>query len=307
MTPADWCGCARATPSRGCSSATTSPSAIAAGEPISVHELLYPFVQAYDSVALRGGRRARRHRPDLQSADGARDPARLRTAAAGGDHASAARRHRRRRQDVEEPRATSIGITEQPEDMYGKVMSISDELMLEYFDLLRAGEWDDLRRTRGSSRAVRGDPLAVQARARARDSSRASTARSRARARGAHFRARRPAQGGARRPAGARARGWTRRASAGCSSCSRRSELVRSRGEARRLVEQNARSASMGSASSDAAARLRTRLLSHAGSGSGASRALAIVVSPPVASRPTGSPLRHAPRTSPAGLTLTSA
>ena len=38
--------------SRGCSSATTSRSAIARGEPISVSELLYPLMQAYDSVAI---------------------------------------------------------------------------------------------------------------------------------------------------------------------------------------------------------------------------------------------------------------
>ena len=39
-------------PSRGCSSATTSPSASRASEPISVSELLYPLMQAYDSVAV---------------------------------------------------------------------------------------------------------------------------------------------------------------------------------------------------------------------------------------------------------------
>ena len=38
--------------SRGCSSATTSRSATRRGEPISVSELLYPLMQAYDSVAV---------------------------------------------------------------------------------------------------------------------------------------------------------------------------------------------------------------------------------------------------------------
>ena len=37
---------------RACSSATTSRSGIAAQEPISVSELLYPLMQAYDSVAI---------------------------------------------------------------------------------------------------------------------------------------------------------------------------------------------------------------------------------------------------------------
>ena len=40
----------------------------AAGAPISILELLYPLMQAYDSVADPLRRRARRHRPDLQPA-----------------------------------------------------------------------------------------------------------------------------------------------------------------------------------------------------------------------------------------------
>ena len=39
-------------PSRGCSSATTSRSGCRAQQPISVSELLYPLMQAYDSVAI---------------------------------------------------------------------------------------------------------------------------------------------------------------------------------------------------------------------------------------------------------------
>ncbi len=42
----------------------------AADEPISLLELLYPVLQGYDSVAVRGRRRARRDRPDVQPADG---------------------------------------------------------------------------------------------------------------------------------------------------------------------------------------------------------------------------------------------
>ncbi len=44
--------------------------------PISVLELLYPLMQAYDSVAVRGRRRARRHRPALQPDARPRDPGR---------------------------------------------------------------------------------------------------------------------------------------------------------------------------------------------------------------------------------------
>ncbi len=44
----------------------------AAQQPIAIHEFLYPLVQGYDSVALKCRRRARRHRPEIQPADGAR-------------------------------------------------------------------------------------------------------------------------------------------------------------------------------------------------------------------------------------------
>ena len=47
------CGSRRSTRWRACSSATTSPSAIAAQQPIGIHELFYPLMQGYDSVAIR--------------------------------------------------------------------------------------------------------------------------------------------------------------------------------------------------------------------------------------------------------------
>ena len=45
-------GSAESSRSRACSSATTSTKRFRAGEPISVSELLYPLMQAYDSVAI---------------------------------------------------------------------------------------------------------------------------------------------------------------------------------------------------------------------------------------------------------------
>jgi tyrosyl-tRNA synthetase len=107
----------------------------AAGRPISLHEFLYPVAQAYDSVALRadvelGGtdqtfnllvgrdlQRAHGHEPQialtvpiLEGLDGV--------------------------QKMSKSLGNYIGITEPPDDIYGKVMSISDELMWRYFDLL---------------------------------------------------------------------------------------------------------------------------------------------------------------------------
>ena len=49
-----------------------------AGQPIAVHEFLYPLAQAYDSVALAGRRRARRDRPAVQPERRPRHHARLR-------------------------------------------------------------------------------------------------------------------------------------------------------------------------------------------------------------------------------------
>ena len=75
-----------------------------AGDPISVHEFLYPFVQAYDSVALEadvelGGTDQTFNL--LMAREIQRDYGQPR---AGRDHAPAAGRARRARQDVEEPR-----------------------------------------------------------------------------------------------------------------------------------------------------------------------------------------------------------
>jgi tyrosyl-tRNA synthetase len=56
----------------------------------------------------------------------------------------------------------TIGISEAPEEIYGKTMSISDSLMLEYFDRLSAGAWGDLAPQRGELGRRQGDPLAFK-------------------------------------------------------------------------------------------------------------------------------------------------
>ena len=106
------------------------------GQPIAMHEFLYPLAQAYDSVYLEGGRRARRHRPALQPQRRPRHHAGLRSRAADRDDDAAARGARRRREDVEEPAATTSASTDAPSEMFGKLMSISDELMWKYYTLL---------------------------------------------------------------------------------------------------------------------------------------------------------------------------
>jgi tyrosyl-tRNA synthetase len=105
------------------------------GQPISSHELLYPLMQAYDSVALEGdvelggtdqkfnllvGRDIQREynqdpqvvmtMPLLEGLDGV--------------------------EKMSKSLNNYIGITEPPNEIFGKIMSISDPLMFRYFELL---------------------------------------------------------------------------------------------------------------------------------------------------------------------------
>jgi tyrosyl-tRNA synthetase len=161
MAPADWV--------RLCSHCTVArllerddfAKRYAAGESISVHEFLYPFVQAYDSVALHadvelGGTdqtfnllMAR----EIQRAYGQPPQAVLTHPLLIG-------------LDGHEKMSKSLGntveILAEPEDMYGKVMRISDPLMLEWFDLLAWGEWGDLEAERDDVAAGHGDPFALK-------------------------------------------------------------------------------------------------------------------------------------------------
>nr|ADI22179.1 tyrosyl-tRNA synthetase [uncultured gamma proteobacterium HF0200_24F15] len=117
------------------------------GEPIGIHELLYPLMQGYDSVALEAdvelggtdqkfnllvGRELQKQYsqtpqvvftlPLLEGLDGV--------------------------QKMSKSLGNYVGITEPPDEMFGKLMSISDELMWRYFDLLSfrtLAELDQLR------------------------------------------------------------------------------------------------------------------------------------------------------------------
>ncbi|MCH7853035.1 MAG: tyrosine--tRNA ligase [Proteobacteria bacterium] len=105
------------------------------GQPISIHEFLYPLVQGYDSVALQAdvelggtdqkfnllvGRQLQQNygqdpqivitTPLLEGLDGV--------------------------QKMSKSLNNYIGITEPPGEMFGKVMSISDDLMWRYFEVL---------------------------------------------------------------------------------------------------------------------------------------------------------------------------
>jgi tyrosyl-tRNA synthetase len=55
-----------------------------------------------------------------------------------------------------------VGITDPPDEMYGRVMSVSDSLMLDWFDLLSGGAWQDLAQQRARVAEAAGDPLAFK-------------------------------------------------------------------------------------------------------------------------------------------------
>lgn len=105
------------------------------GQPIAIHEFLYPLIQGYDSVALKAdielggtdqkfnllvGRELQKHygqaqqviltMPILEGLDGV--------------------------QKMSKSLGNYIGIADSPEEMFGKIMSVSDELMWRYFELL---------------------------------------------------------------------------------------------------------------------------------------------------------------------------
>ncbi|MGA1981969.1 MAG: tyrosine--tRNA ligase [Acidobacteriaceae bacterium] len=116
-------------------------------QPISVHELLYPLAQGYDSVMLRcdvelGGTDQKFNLlmgRELQRKDGQSPQIVLMTPILEGLDGV---------QKMSKSLGNAIGIQEPPGEMYGKLMSISDELMWKYYTLLtdlRGSEIDAMR------------------------------------------------------------------------------------------------------------------------------------------------------------------
>ncbi len=105
------------------------------GQSISVHEFLYPLVQGYDSVAMKsdvelGGTDQKFNLlvgRQLQEAHGLDPQIALTMPILEGLDGV---------QKMSKSLGNYIGITDQPNDMFGKIMSISDELMWRYFELL---------------------------------------------------------------------------------------------------------------------------------------------------------------------------
>ena len=126
---------AKYTVAHGFWSATISPSGSRKARPISMHELLYPLAQGYDSVALKcdvelGGTDQKFNLlvgRELQR-DFGQPPQIVATVPllVGTDGVD----------KMSKSKGNYIGITEPPKVMFRKVMGISDELMWRYWELL---------------------------------------------------------------------------------------------------------------------------------------------------------------------------
>lgn len=146
--------------------------------PIGIHELLYPLIQGYDSVALAadvevGGTDQRFNLlvgRELQRAYGVVPQAILTLPLLEGVDGF---------QKMSKSLGNAIGISEPPEEIYGKVMSISDVLMVRYYEVLTGEDMPTLREQLSSGilhPMVAKKRLANQLVARFYDSTAAATA-----------------------------------------------------------------------------------------------------------------------------------
>ena len=115
----------------------------ASGQPIAIHEFLYPLVQGWDSVALEadvelGGTDQRFNLlmgRELQKGQGQRQQTVLMMPLLEGLDGV---------QKMSKSLDNYIGITDSPVEMFGKIMSISDDLMWRYYELLSFKPADEI-------------------------------------------------------------------------------------------------------------------------------------------------------------------
>jgi tyrosyl-tRNA synthetase len=124
------------------------------GQPISIHEFLYPLAQGYDSVAMRadvelGGTDQKFNLlvgRTLQEAYGQEPQVVLTTPLLEGTDGV---------NKMSKSLGNYIGITEDPDSMFGKVMSISDALMWRYYELLSFRPLAEIARLRREAESGR--------------------------------------------------------------------------------------------------------------------------------------------------------
>lgn len=117
------------------------------GQPIAIHEFLYPLIQGYDSVAINadvelGGTDQKFNLlvgRQMQEAHGQEPQVVLTMPILEGLDGV---------QKMSKSLGNYIGITDSPDEMFGKIMSISDELMWRYFELLSFRPLDEIEALR---------------------------------------------------------------------------------------------------------------------------------------------------------------
>ena len=136
-----------------------------AEKPIYIHEFLYPLVQAYDSIMVRadlelGGTDQKFNllvgRDLMQRSDMRGQCVMTMPLIVGLDGVK----------KMSKSLGNAIGITEEPSEIYGKAMSIPDEMMPEYYRLVLAhapGEVDKLEKRLGSGELHPRDAKAAMA------------------------------------------------------------------------------------------------------------------------------------------------
>jgi tyrosyl-tRNA synthetase len=128
-------------------------------KPIAVHELLYPLAQGYDSVALEadvelGGTDQKFNLlvgRELQRAYGQESQVVLTTPILEGlDGVN----------KMSKSLGNAVGIHEPPMEMYGKIMSISDEMMWRYYELLTDVQVPEIEKMKRDVGAGAAHPMA---------------------------------------------------------------------------------------------------------------------------------------------------
>jgi tyrosyl-tRNA synthetase len=130
-------------------------------KPISLHELLYPLVQGYDSVALEadvelGGTDQKFNLlvgRELQRVYGQESQVVLTTPILEGLDGV---------QKMSKSLGNAVGIHEPPLEMYGKIMRISDEIMWRYWELLTDASVADIERSQRQVSAGEYHPMALK-------------------------------------------------------------------------------------------------------------------------------------------------
>ncbi|HJP06980.1 MAG TPA: tyrosine--tRNA ligase [Arenicellales bacterium] len=121
------------------------------GQPISIHEFLYPLMQGYDSVALKtdvemGGTDQKFNLlvgRELQKQYGQPSQVVITLPLLEGLDGV---------QKMSKSLGNTVGITDTPDEMFGKLMSISDDLMWRYFELLSFRTLGDISQLRRSAK-----------------------------------------------------------------------------------------------------------------------------------------------------------